>query len=410
MKIAIIGGGASGLIASIFCSTKENNVTILEKNSMVGKKILLTGNGKCNYWNEDQNLSHYHTHQPELLKMLIPKDLKNEILPFFESIGIIPKIKNGYYYPTSNQAKSIKESLLLEAKKKNVQIKTDFKVSEIKNENGKFFINPSTENLEFDIVILSTGGCSYPKIGSDGLGYLLAKQLGHRVINPTPSLVQLITQDSYKDWSGVRTDAIITLYENGEKKRKEQGEIQLTDYGVSGICVFNISYDIKEQLLKGTKQELKINFLPFLNIKSLKDGFSWLEERSKKLKTQTIEEQLNSILNDKLIKIILKKSHIKNNQYWNKISQENQKKLVENLFAFSLLIKDTKGFEQAQVTNGGIPLEEINLETLESKKVKNLYFTGEILDVNADCGGYNLGFAWMSGIKAGKSVKNANKN
>ena len=212
-KIAIIGGGASGLITAIIAKTKENEVVILEKNSQLGKKLLLTGNGKCNFWNEDQNLSHYHSLENVPLEHWLTEERQKEVLSFFQNLGIIWKTKNGWYYPFSNQAISIRNALEEKVRQVGVQIDNDFLVEDIKIEKNLFVINTKKESMTFDVVVLATGSKAYPKTGSTGDGYRLASTLGHSIIEPLPSLVPLVL-DKKIDASGVRTDVKVSIYES----------------------------------------------------------------------------------------------------------------------------------------------------------------------------------------------------
>lgn len=395
--IAIVGGGAAGLISAIYAKTPNNKVTIIERNSSCGKKILATGNGKCNYWNSDQNLNHYHSSNNELLKEIITEELKTEALNFFNNLGIVPKIKNGYYYPFSNQATTIKNALLREVAKKQIEIKHDFLVDKILKQDNYFIIEGNNEFIKADKVILATGSCASPKTGSDGIGYKLLRKFNHSIIAPCPALVQLKTTGSYlKEWSGIRTDVTVSLYENNTFIKKESGEIQLTDYGISGICVFNLSRFISRGLLDNKKEEVSINFLPFITNKP-HEYLSNLFNNS-----NSIKSQLEGILNNKLVSVILREAKINENTSFNNLSEQEQNKLIEKLIDFRVTVIATNDFDQAQVCSGGLPLTEINTKTLESNLVENLYIVGELLDVDGDCGGYNLGFAWMSGILAGK--------
>ena len=254
--IVIVGGGAAGLISAIHTKTSTNKVTILERNSQCGKKILATGNGKCNYWNIDQNIKHYHSNNEELLEQIITKEIQDKVINFFNSLGIVPKIKNGYYYPFSNQATTIKNALLTEVNEKDIEIRQDFLVESIEKEDNHFIIISSNEIIKADKVIIATGSCASPKTGSDGIGYKLLKRLSHTVIEPKPALVQLKTTGNFlKEWAGIRTDVKVSLYENDKLIKEESGEIQLTDYGISGICVFNLSRFISRGLLDNKKEE-----------------------------------------------------------------------------------------------------------------------------------------------------------
>lgn len=406
MRVGIIGGGASGLVAAIYSAKNGHDVTVLERNNQVGKKILITGNGRCNYFNEFQDLVHYNSYNSEYLKDIITLKNKEEILSFFEQLGIVPKIKQGSYYPMSNQATSIRGSLLLESILNGVNIITDCFVETIKKEENGFIVTTSSSQFIFDKIILSTGSKAYPKTGSTGSGYSLATLFGHHIIKPLPALVQLKTAGSFlKNWSGIRTDVNVSLYEDGVLVKEETGEIQLTDYGVSGICIFNLSGKIARGLDEGKKEEIFVNFLPWLQSTNYSDVLTWLESRNLALKNRTIEKMLEGILNYKLIQVILKEVHISLNMYFTELNDNQKQALVKYLISFPLTVISTNSFEQSQVCSGGIPLSEINISTMESKKVEGLYMTGELLDVDGDCGGYNLTFAWISGMLAGKGIK-----
>lgn len=400
-KITVIGGGASGLVAAIYACNENTQVTLLERNESCAKKILVTGNGKCNYWNQDQDISHYHSDDLEKIQEIISREHQTEVLHFFDRIGIVPKIKNGYYYPFSNQAISVKKALLLEASKKGVIIETGVLVTAITKEDNHFIIQSDTKNYTSDKVILSVGSKAAPKTGSNGNGYRLIQTLGHTVISPLPALVQLTADTTYmKAWAGIRTDVKLSLYENKKKIAQQEGEIQLTDYGISGICTFNLSHFVTKGLAAKKEEIIEINFLPFLT-ESKSEVIAWFNQREKELQSRTIKESLEGILNYKLVQVLLKISKITPEQLWEDLSKSEQEELISNLISLNLKIEGSNSFEQAQVCSGGVPLTEIDTKTLESKKVPGLYLTGEILDVNGDCGGYNLGFAWMSGIIAG---------
>jgi len=402
MKVAIVGGGASGLVAAITAARNGADVTILERNSDCGKKLLITGNGKCNYWNLDQDLSHYHSENLNCLKQLFTEENKQKVDDFFTSLGIVPMIKNGYYYPYSNQATSIKSALLKAIELFNVKVIHNFYVEEIKKEKESFCINPKKENLLFDKVILSTGSKACPKTGSDGNGYTLAASFHHSIVLVLPSLVQLKGNGNYfKDWDGVRINVSLTLFVDGILEKEEMGEIQLTNYGISGICTFNVSGAVSKALSRGKKVVIKINFCPFL---PKEDFLSWFSKRNEGLGLETIEDLLEGFLNYKLIHVILKQVGFTKNKKWSELSLDEAKYLSRWITEFSIEITDTNGFEKAQVCSGGVSLEEVNLNTMESLKEKGLYMTGELLDVDGDCGGYNLGFAWISGMIAGNGV------
>ncbi|MBQ9071710.1 MAG: aminoacetone oxidase family FAD-binding enzyme [Bacilli bacterium] len=395
-KVVIVGGGASGVIASIFAS-KNNEVIILERNSNPLKKLLLTGNGKCNYFNDNQDISNYNSSNIELIEQIVTKNNLNSVLDFFDRIGIVPKIKNGYYYPYSNLSNSIKEALLKEANLCGVKIKTDYLVEDIKRINNKFIIN---NELECDYLILSTGSKACPKTGSDGIGYDILKKLGHKIIKVSPALTQVIGNESYfKDWAGIRAETKVSLYENDKYVTEQIGEVQFTKNGLSGICIFNLSGKIRQGLDNNNKEDIIINFLPFVM-----DIEEYLNERNKRVKNRTIIELLEGLINYKLVKIILKKSNISENKYYNELTREQKINLYNNLVSFKVNIIDTNDFDSAQTCSGGVSLEEINLNTMESKLIDGLFITGELLDIDGLCGGYNLTIAWISGILAGNYI------
>ena len=392
MKIIVIGGGASGIVASIFAKRDNNEVIVIEKNSKCLKKLLITGNGKCNYFNDDFSFEHYYSNSNDL--SFINDSNKRRILDFISSIGVIPRVKNGYYYPNSNQSYSVHNSLLKEASLRGVNIVYDCKVLNIVKKDNGFIVSTNNGDYRCDKVIISTGGKSYPKTGSEGDGYLFGESLGHKVIPVIPSLVGLVSNDKFiKSLSGVRCDACVSL---GSKS--EIGEVQFTDYGLSGICIFNLS-NIAGRL---GNCSIKINFL--YNFVSDFDSFcNVFDSINNSVKGRSIGELLEGYLNYNIVNVILKKCNIDFSCSWSDLG--NKKKILfDNLVTFNVNIVGTRGFDVAQVSMGGISLDDIDINTFESKLIPGLYFTGEVMDVTGDCGGYNLGFAFLSGMIAGESV------
>lgn len=396
LNVCVIGGGASGTICAIRLARRGINVKILEKNSNILKKVLLTGNGKCNYFNSDININHYRSSNIDFLDKIFNKNNINNVLDFFDSIGVIPRIKNGYYYPYSNTSTTIKNLLLIECKRLNIEIINDILVTDI-IKNNKFIIKSNKEDIICDKVVLALG--SSASIKDKYNGYSLLSKLGHKIIKPLPALVMLEGMSNYyKDWAGIRIDANVSLYENNKYITREFGEVQLTNYGVSGICVMNLSGRVSRIIDNGNKSCLRINFIP-----NIENVYEYLEDRNKRLSHLSIIELLESIINYKLLYVILKICKIDSNLKWNELDDSKKRLLVEYLTNFRFDIKDTKGFEFAQVVSGGVSLECIN-EKFESKVVKDLYILGELLDVDGDCGGYNLGFAFISGLIVGDNL------
>ena len=397
MDIVVIGAGASGLVASIFAKNDTNKVTILERFDKSAKKILVTGNGRCNYWNEDFDNIHFNSNNIEFLKEVNTLENRNKVLAFFKSIGIEPTIKNGYYYPMSKEASSVRNALLNEANKRKIEIYNNINVRDIRKENNKFIVTFDNGSVVCDKVIVATGSNSYYK--EENLGYEICKRLGHNIIEVIPSLVQLVGQGNYfKDWAGIRNNAKVRLFVDNQLMKEEDGEIMLTDYGVSGICVFNLS-SIANRKLKGNKKvEVKINFLPQIN--NLKE---YLEDRNKNLSDRVLNDFLEGLISYKLINVILKKINL-NNRYWNTLNDSEKDLLIDNLVNFTVEIVGSKSFSDSQVCSGGVDTKELDPKSFESKICPGLYIVGELLDVDGDCGGYNLGFAWISGMIAGESV------
>lgn len=400
-KIIIVGGGASGLICAITAARNNNDVTIIERNNTCGKKILVTGNGKCNYWNDDQEITHYHSSNENVLDKIITSENKNKVLNFFGSIGIIPKVKDGYYYPYSSLAASIQYALLKEAEVLGVKFIYNMTVDEIKKKDNQFVINNS---IICDKLVLATGSKACPKTGSDGSGYDLVKSLGHKLVPVLPTLVQLVGEESYfKIWNGIRTQANVSLYVDNKLVKSEEGELQLTDYGISGICVFNISRYASIGLYNNKKVHVNINFAPWFKGDE-NDFVIFMNNRNERMKNRKIYELLEGFLNYKLVDVMLKINKIDKELQWNELKEQEKINIAKSVLSFYLNITNTNSFDKAQVCSGGVSLDEINLMTMESKLVNNLYIIGELLDVDGDCGGYNLGFAWISGMIAGESA------
>lgn len=401
-KVVIVGGGISGIIAAI--KAKNNNeVIILERNNTCGKKILVTGNGKCNYTNSNQDLSNYHSSNPELIEKIINEFNLNEMHDMLKNFGIIPKIKNGYYYPYSNQAVTFKNALLQELENKDIIVKTDTYVTNIEYLENKFIIETNKEKIIADKVVLATGGSASPKLGSDGNGYLLLKKLGHSIIEPLPALVGLKTKENISLISGCRNDVKLKLYENNKFIKEEIGEIQFNDNGISGICTMQLSSTIARGLYDNKKEVIFINFVPTIG-NTKEEILNFINNQDKIVLNRNISELLDNMLNYKITNYLLKKLKLDINLKWSNLKQIEKENIVDNLINFKLEIIDTNSFINAQTTSGGVPLVELDLKTMESLKIKNLYIIGELVDVDGVCGGYNITFALITGLIAGKNI------
>ena len=398
MNAIVIGAGASGLTCAITLARRGISVTVFEKLESSAKKILVTGNGRCNYWNEDFNNKYFHSNNEEFIKEVNTEENRKEVLSFFDGLGIVPFIKNGYYYPMSMQASSIRDVLLDEVNKLGIKVVNNSEVINVKKMNDKFFIETTNGGAVSDYLIVATGSNAYYK--NSNLGYNLCKTFGHNIIDTLPSLVQLVGDaDYFNSWAGIRNNSKVTINVDKEPKKEEIGELMLTDYGISGICVFNISGIAAKALHVNKPVEVELNFLP--NIDNLNN---FLEERSNKVDKE-LGKFFEGILNKKLVEIILKKTNLNKNKKYKELNDIEKNSLINNLSSFKVKIVGTKDFSNAQVSSGGVDTKEVDPKTFESKLCNGLYIIGEVLDVDGDCGGYNLGFAWLSGIIAGRSVK-----
>ena len=395
-EVLVIGGGPAGIFAALNASDDLIHVTVIDKNKEPLKKLLLTGNGKCNYWNQDQDMSHFHSDSKELLSSIFQKQHMEDVYEQILKMGIVPMNKDGYFYPYSMQSFTMKHAFLEEAKRKNIDFLLETEVLSVAKKDSKFEVVTSHGIYFSDAVVLSTGSRAYPKTGSDGKGYVLASSLGHKMIPVNPSLVSLEMDESYLgSWAGVRSHVKVSY-----QGKMEEGEIQLTKNGISGICVFNISREVAIDLSSGKKPVVLIDFFPFTHSVG-----RFLDEQNKKVKNRNIGTLLEAILNYKLVDVILKQCGISKDCYYDHLSEKLKNRLIEMLSSFPCKIVSTAGFESGQVCSGGVALKELNIESLESSIVNGLFFAGEILDIDGDCGGYNLETAFVSGMMAGKGVR-----
>lgn len=396
MKVVVIGGGPSGVTSAIFAKNSGNSVVLLERNDKVLKKLLITGNGRCNYFNENFSIEHYYSNDIDVLKEIITSDNKDLFLEFFNDLGIVPFIKNDYYYPYSNMASSVRELLI--SKLNGCDVICNAFVKRIEKNDDEFLVYYNDSVISCDKVIISGGSKAYPKTGSDGSCYDIAKSFGHSINMVYPALTKFIGNEFYfKKWDGVRSHAEVSLYENDSFVKKEFGEVQFTKTGISGICIFNLSNIVSKGLKCGNKYEVRINFMSFTE-----DALLWFNSRSSK----NIYSVLEGFLNFKLIDIILKACDIDSDCCFEDLDSSSRDKLLCYLTSFPFKVLECGSFDISQVCGGGVSLLEINPYTMESKIVSDLYFCGEILDVSGDCGGYNLAFAFISGILAGRSDLN----
>jgi predicted Rossmann fold flavoprotein len=398
-KIIIIGGGASGLVAGIVAARNGAKVTILERKDRIGKKILATGNGRCNLTNMNCLPDNFHGGNNEFIKSILDQFNVNKTLKFFTELGIYPVNLNGKVYPNSLQANSVLDVIRFELERLKVIIDCNSEVVSI--EKNKNFIVYTKDNKKYygNKIILATGGKSSPDLGSNGSGFNIAKSLGHTIKNPIPSLVQLKSNAAFlKQLKGVKINGLAKIVdENNHLMREEYGEILFTDYGISGPPILQISRIASEYIYKNKTVFVDIDFFNQLSYEELDQ---LLVNRFTSMPYKIIQDNFIGLINKRLINIIIKETGISLNKKSSDIKKEERHKLVNILKQFRLKITGTNQWNQSQVTAGGVITNEINYD-LESKQMKNIYLTGEIIDVDGDCGGYNLQWAWSTGAIAG---------
>lgn len=402
--IIIAGAGASGLTAGIHAARNGAHVLILEHMERAGKKILATGNGKCNFTNEKQGIAYYNGKNPAFVLPALRQFGLSETLVFFDELGVYPKKKkNGCYYPSSGQAVSVLEALLMECRRLNVRIAYNVGIREIKKEKEGFSFHTKQGIFESRCCIIATGGKSAKKTGSDGSGNLYIEKFGHKLTDIVPALVQLQGKQSFlKEIAGIRADGKVSIYIEKEKIAEDTGELQLTEFGVSGIPAFQVSRCASQALLEGKKVFATLNFLPDLSRGEAQD----LMERRFLCygKGKKAAQALIGLFPDKLNLVLLKEARISPDKAAGDCTIEELKCLAEKSQDLRVDITGTKGFDHAQVSAGGVDTSEVNPTTMESRLIPGLYFAGEVLDVDGMCGGYNLQWAWSSGYIAGTSA------
>lgn len=397
MKIGIIGGGAAGMMAAITAAGQGAKVTVIERGERVGKKILMTGNGKCNLGNLNLDTEMYYGSDKRWIAQCLSRFGTEETIRFFHSLGLLIKNKNGYLYPASEQASVVLDVLRNEMKALGVEVICECKINQIEKKDEKIVVSDGKRKYVFDKVILACGSKAAPKTGSDGSGYKLAKQLGHTIIPTVPALVQLKCREEYlKAVAGVRAEGRIQVFKGKECVATEHGEIQFTDYGISGIPVFQLSRVVNYILREQQEAEVVIDLMPEYD----DAGFAQLMENRKLLQNQrTIEEFFTGMLNKKLMTLFIKLAGLKATMPVEEADAEALKRVYQLCRNWKMHVNGSNPYDNAQVCAGGVDVTEVT-ENMESKQVSGVYFAGELLDVDGKCGGYNLQWAWCSGYLA----------
>lgn len=398
-KVLVIGGGASGLTAAIYAARGGCEVTILEAQDRPAKKILATGNGKCNYTNEKMSLSCYRSFAMGQVEQILSNYPTQSAIAYLRELGICSSVRDGYLYPASGQAASVADCLIMEAKRLGIVIHTNSVVAKIEKKKEFVVTTASGEKFESENVILSAGSLAGIKSGKLADPQALCKKIGLKMRPSVPALTALVAQNdsTQKLWSGVRVQACVTLFSDGKKMGADTGEVQLTDYGISGIPVFQISRYASYSLLKKKKTEVFIDFMPSMTEKEL---LSDLYARAD-FTDRSAQGQLCGLWNSKLAQALCRKAKVAIDRPLRRSDCEHLATLAKN---YQVIITGTNPISQSQVCAGGVDLLEIDPETMECINQPGLYLTGELLDADGICGGYNLHWAWATGTAAGKAV------
>jgi predicted Rossmann fold flavoprotein len=401
-ELIIIGAGAAGLAAAITAARAGERVVLLEQNNRPGKKILVSGNGKCNITNRHIATNRFHSINRDFIEEVLEGYDFIAVKEFFTSIGLaLIEGKDGKMFPMSMQASAVVELLEYEAKRVGVKIICDCKVTRMIKE-GKDFILETTLGKKYSQKLLITSGSpAAPQLGGNDSGYIFATSMGHTLIPRHPSLVQLCSEESWvKTCAGVKVAGMAKLYANGEYIAEREGDLLFTNYGISGLAILDLSREVSTRLALFDYCELSLDLMPKLSKEKLTN---LLLDRIVKGSEKPVELWLQGVLHKKLVKVVLEQSRCKGKTE-SDLNRKEINKLVHSIKNLKLSITETKGFNGAEVATGGIDTTEINPQTMESKLVPNLFFAGEILDVDGDRGGFNFHWAWVCGLRVGNNV------
>jgi len=405
-KVAIVGGGAAGLMAAITAADSSHEIVVFEKSDKVGKKILASGNGRCNISNTSLHVSDYFSENPHFIEQVLKQFDFKDFKRFCNSIGLFLDIKDdGRVYPLSNEAKSVQ--ILLEEMILSLHVKILYNrhICKILKKDDKFILtckDSDEEYREFDAIIITTGSKAALQLGGSDEGYNFAKDFGHKIIPTYPSLVQLhLDSDIHSKMSGVKFSGEVTLFIDREKKESIRGDLLFTKYGISGFAILDISQEASVALQNYQSVTISLNLLSEFSVSELN---ALIADLTCKLPKRTITHLLTGLISSKIVPYILLTCKIDPKTLCKEIKTKEIKKIVYNLTQWRFKVDDTHGFRHAEVSGGGISTQDIDTKSMHSKLVDNLYFAGEVLDILGRRGGYNLHFAWASGYIAGSDV------
>lgn len=409
----IAGGGPAGMTAALQCAGKGQRVLLIDRGERIGKKILVTGNGKCNLTNVKQSPECYRGENPKRIRNILSVFGQKNTMELFRQIGICTREKNGYIYPYNEQAAAVRDAFEMALlSHDNIQIMTESSVNGIQKEKQRFIVfaegktKAKKKKLISKSLIIATGGLAGVKLGCDGAGYALAKTVGHHIIAPYPALTALKSSAPFlKKINGVRNQACITLLVDDRQICKETGELQWTAYGVSGVAVFQLSRYAVVALEEKKKVRLSLDFMPEYTDRETKEMLLCC---CKVCPYKSFEQLLDGFLPAKLVPVVLREASIEPEKKVHKAAIGEVEQLAAAIKTFCLRISGYMGYEKAQVTRGGVDLKEVSDE-LESAYCEGLFFAGEVLDVDGTCGGYNLQWAFSSGSVAGQAAWKRNE-
>lgn len=396
MRIGIVGAGASGMAAALAAASHPGaEVTVMERQARVGRKLQATGNGRCNLSNLHAAEREYHGDEPDFSHYAISQFSPEQTRSWFREMGLFTVAEpSGRVYPYSDQANSVVDVLRFAMEQPNIHLVTDCEVTRVRHEGETFLAESSGKKMEFDRLIIACGGLAGTKLGGTMSGYKLLRSLGHKCTKLRPALVQVKTGwRGVAGLKGVRAACHAAIYHDNRLHRESEGEIQFTDFGLSGPVMFEITRDA----CQGSGEwECRLDFLPGISFEELQTEL--LRRRSTSLLT---DDLLTGILHNRLGRVLTQDAGIRSHFPISQLSQQEITSVCRNVKDFSVNLTQLLGMDSAQVTAGGIVTEEFNPTTMESRLIPGLYACGEVLDVDGDCGGYNLQWAWSSGKLAG---------
>ncbi|MBD3809951.1 MAG: NAD(P)/FAD-dependent oxidoreductase [Sulfuricurvum sp.] len=402
-SVAIIGGGASGLMAALFAARGGADVTVYEHNGAVGKKILASGNGRCNIINTNATYHDYAGNDPQWITYALKQMSFHYFQSLCHSIGLLLDIKDdGRCYPLSNEAKSVLIALKNGVIDAGVTILIDSKVISITKNDSHFIVQTEQDKQSYNKVLIATGSEAAPQLGATADGYGFAKKFRHEIIPTYPSLVQLHLSSKHPpQMAGVKTVAEVTLLIDGKKEGTVTGDILFASYGISGLAILDISQKASHALLHKQRVSISLNLLPRYERGEL---VNILEKLFASIPKHDIHTALCGLLPAKIITYLLDDAHIALCAHVSTLNPKEVKKIAHLIGEWKFDVIDTHGFKHAEVSGGGVSTAQVNPKTMESKLVEGLYFAGEVLDVVGRRGGYNFNFAWASGMIAGKEM------